>query len=232
MVSKHKPEHGLAELKSFIESVKLDAQALSKPSTETKGVYKKFYILLIFDYLLQGNIQGADERVYAKEAVSDMSHGFFLSCVGLYKPARTSVRSAIENLLRFLLLHRGVDALSINSVFDLFDEANTQFSSEPKQKSRIGKLRGVYKELCKTVHSSSADYMNLEVPFGTMLKFDRKKYQVNVDVVRESCTAFTEILFVEFYDLVLISHHSHRDLISEGVAKSVRREAIENMQEK
>lgn len=230
MASKHKSEHGIAELKSFIESVKLDAQALARPSTETKGVYKRFYILLIFDYLLQKNTQGANERAYAKEAISDMSHGFFLSCIGLYKPARTSVRSAIENFIRLLLLHRGIDALSIKSVFELFDEANVQFSSEPKQKIRIGKLRGIYKELCKTVHSSSADYMNLEVPFGTMLSFDKIKYQSNIDVVRECCSLFGEALFVELYDLVLKSHHTHRDHISECVAKSVRREAVDRMQ--
>lgn len=230
MASKHTSEHGLAELKSFIETVKLDAQALTKPSTETKGVYKRFYTLLIFDYLLQGSIQETDERAYAKEAVSDMSHGFFLSCVGLYKPARTSIRSAIENLIKFLLLHRGVDVLSIKSVFELFDEANTYFSSEPKQKSRIGKLRGIYKELCKTVHSTSADYMNLEVPFGTMLSFDQNKFQSNIDVVRECCNVICEILFVEFHGIVLISHHTHRDLISEGVARNVRREAVGKMQ--
>lgn len=230
MASKHKSEHGLAELKSFIDSVKLDARALSKPSTETKGVYKKFYSLLIFDYILQENILAAIEKAYAKEAVSDMSHGFFLSCVGIYKPARTSVRSAIENFIRFLVLHRGVDALSIRSVFDLFDQANSQFKSEPRQKTRIGKLRGVYKELCKTVHSSSADYMNLEVPFGTMLRFDQEKYQSNIDVVRECCSVFGEILFVEFHDLILKSHHTHRDHISDGVAKSVRQEAVEKMQ--
>ncbi|WP_065332190.1 hypothetical protein [Tritonibacter mobilis] len=227
MSSKHKPELGLKELKSFIESVKLDATGLSGAHTDTKGVYRKFHALLIFDYLLQENLEDKDQSTYAREAISDMSHGFFLTFIGLYKPARTSTRSAIENLIRFLLLHRGVDAMSINSVYELFDEAKSSFSSNAAQLKRVGELHGIYRELCKTVHSSSADYMNLEVPFNTMLAFDEDKFSKNRDVLRESCKAVGELLFIEFNHLVQSAHHSHKDILSDSVSGSVRKEARE-----
>lgn len=227
MSSKHKPDLGLKELKSFIETAKLDASALAEVNSETKGVYRKFYALLVFDYLLQETLQDDDQKVYAREAISDMSHGFFLTCIGLYKPARTSARSAIENLVRFLLLHRGVDAMSINSVYELFDEANAIFSTDRKQLGRIHQLRSIYRELCKTVHSSSADYMNLEVPFNTMLTFDRDKFAANRNIVRDSCKTAGELLFIEFNSLVQSAHHTQKDILSDSVSSSVRKEARE-----
>ncbi|MBO9429681.1 hypothetical protein [Sulfitobacter sp. R18_1] len=225
MISKHKPDEGLQELKRFIETAKLDASALRDIDAETKVLYRKFYALLVFDHLLQGSLSDAIQKNYARETVSDLSHGFFLTCIGLYKPARTSARSAIENLIRFLLLHRGVDAMSITAVYALFEEANRTFLADEEQFKRIGRLRSVYSELCKTVHSSSADYMNLEVPFNTMLTFDKGKFSDNRDIVRECCTIVGELLFVEFDSLVQSAHYTHRDILSESVSKSVRREA-------
>lgn len=227
MSSKHKPDLGLRELKSFIETAKLDASALTEVNAETKGVYRKFYALLVFDYILQETLEDDHQKTYAREAISDMSHGFFLTCIGLYKPARTSARSAIENLVRFLLLHRGVDAMSITSVYGLFDKANEIFSPEAKQLRRIGDLRGIYRELCKTVHSSSADYMNLDVPFNTMLTFNKNKFAENRDIVRDSCKTTGELLFIEFNGLVQIAHHTQKDILSDSVSSSVRKEARE-----
>lgn len=228
MTSKHKPEDGLKELRAFIESIKLSTHGLSAPNSEMKVVYRKFYALLIYDYILQKSLQNTEHKAYAKEAVSDLSHSFFLTCIGLYKPARTSARSALENLLRLLLLNKGVDALTITSVFTLFDEANIAFSSSPSQKERIGRLRQIYQELCKTVHSSSVDYMNLEVPFNTMLQFDQDKFLGNIDIIRECSRVFGELLFVEFSQLVRTSHHTHRDLLSDSVSRIVRKEVSEN----
>lgn len=222
MTSKHKPDDGLKELKHFIETAKLDASALSDVDAETKSVYRKFYALLVFDYLLEGSLTDTNQKTYSKEAVSDMSHGFFLTCIGLYKPARTSARSAIENLIRFLLLHRGVDAMKITSVYALFDEINASYSAVPDQLIRVGQLRGIYGELCKTVHSSSADYMNLKVPFNTMLTFDETKFIENRNIVRDTCNVVGEILFLEFNGLVQSAHHSQKDILSESVSKTVR----------
>lgn len=227
MRSEHKPEIGLETLKRFIETTKLDATAFVDANSETKGLYRKFYALLVFDYILQKNLQDGNQKIYAKEFVSDLSHGFFLTCIGLYKPALTSARSGIENLVRFILLHREVDAMSITSVYSLFDEANKTYEDDSEQKKRIGKLRTTYKDLCKTVHSSSSDYMNLEVPFNTMLTFNEGKFSENRDIVTYICKVAGELLFVEFANLVQSSHYKHNDILSESVSKSVRRESRE-----
>lgn len=222
-----KPEAGLAELKQFIETAKLDASALNNINDEAKLVYKRFYALLVYDHILQGNLTCLDQKTYGKEAVSDMSHGFFLTCIGLYKPARASMRGSLENLVRFLLMNRGVAALKITSVYDLFDAANAEFDKEPKQKARIGTLRSLYKELCKTVHSASKNHMNLEVPFNTMLQFDQVKYDMNLALIRDCCKVSGELLFIEFNELVERSHHSQKDILLDSVARTIRKEARE-----
>ena len=227
MSSSHKPDTGLEELKIFIEAAKLDASALAELNAETKRFYRKFYALLVFDYLLQGNLVEDDKKNYAREAVSDISHAFFLTCIGLYKPALTSARSSIENFIRFMLLCREIDAKSITAVYSLFEETNSMFAKSYSQKKRIGELRRLYSELCKTVHSTSSDYMNLEVPFNTMLTFDNSKFKTNRDIVHDICKVSVELLFIEFNDFVQSSHHSLQDILSDSVAKSVRQEARE-----
>lgn len=231
MSSEYKPDVGLQSLKSFIETAKLDGGALVNPSNETKAVYKKFYSLLIYDFYLQKTLKCKTQKTYAREFTSDFSHGFFLTCIGLYKPARTSLRSGIENLIRFLTLHRGTDAMSLHSVYELFDEANKIYVCEDTQKKRISGLRSIYKELCKTVHSSSADYMNLAVPFNTMLKFDEEKFAGNCKIIRKSSQLAGELLFIEFDKLVREAHHTYKDILFDSVSKSVRKE-IRVQQEK
>ncbi|MEH6740922.1 MAG: hypothetical protein V7695_20605 [Sulfitobacter sp.] len=226
-ISNQRPEAGLSELKGFIETAQLDASALSNIDSATRAMYRKFYALLVFDDLLQEKLTDEDQRTYGKEAISDMSHGFFLTCIGLYKPARTSLRSSLENLVRFLLLHKGIDALSITSVYTLFDEAKLTFAGNASQKRRLGLLYSHYKELCKAVHSSSKDHMNLEVPFNTMLQFDAGKFAANRNMVKDCCTIAGEMLFIEFNEHVQSGHHSQRDVLSDSVARAVRREARE-----
>ncbi|WP_340244771.1 hypothetical protein [Sulfitobacter pontiacus] len=223
MASKHRPEDGLKELLQFIDSAKLDDGSLSLSDPKTKSMYKKFYALLVFDHILQEKLTIEDQKTYAREAISDLSHGFFLTCIGLYKPARTSARSGIENLARLFLLYRGVDATKITSVYELFDSLNEIVSGE--QLKRVGSLRSLYKELCKTVHSTSAEYMNLEVPFNTMLRFDEDKFSLNREVVYNACKIAGDIMFIEFDSFIQVAHHSQRDLLSDGVSKTVRREA-------
>lgn len=223
--SEQRPEVGLASLTEFIRSVRLESAAIAKPTAQTKLLYRRFYALLVYDYLISGSDLSEDSKLYAKECFSDLSHGFFLTTISLYKPALTSVRSSVENCIRFSLLLNGSDATKIESVYELFDVANVLYASRKQQKARLNHLRGIYRELCKTVHSASSDYMNLNVPFGTMLIFDDEKFDENQKVLSDVCHFVGELLFIELNSLVRKCHHKHQDILSDAVAKSVRREA-------
>lgn len=226
-MSKHKPDVGIDELKSFIKSVRIDVSGLDESAEAVKQLYKKFYAILILDFALQKSLSDGPKKTYAREAVSDISHGVFLSLIGLYKPARTSLRSGIENFVRLSLFLKGVDALKVKDVTKLFESANEAYKDDANQKNRIGSLRSIYVELCKTVHSTDEEYMNLNVPFASMLVYDRDKFKYNNKNAVECCKKMVQFLFVESADAVQGLHHSLRDTLFEAVPKAVKAEVRE-----
>gem|GEM_PF-4419112 len=226
-MSKHKPDAGITELKDFIRSVQIDVSGLNESTDVLKRLYKNFYSILIVDYALQASLPEGAKRSYAREAISDISHGIFLSLIGIYKPARISLRSGIENFIRLAILIKDVNALEIKDVSGLFEKANQIYNNDVSQKRRLGDLRSVYVELCKTVHSTDTEYMNLSVPFSSMLDYDRKKFEYNSSQATECCQKIVQFLFVEVADEIQKLHHSLRDTIYDSVPKSVKAELRE-----
>lgn len=227
MASKANPEVGLKELRAFLDSVKLNTNSVDANDAKTKKFYKKIFALLLFDYIIQSSSLSDEVKEYARESASDISHGSFLTFVNLYKPSRVSLRSGIENLLRYLLLTKGVDSPKIKDVYSLFETANRLFKENESQKKRIGLLHGYYSELCKSVHSAGSSYMNLKVPFNKMLEFDEKKFSENRKILHETISIVCEVLFIHNHNLVEEAHHSHKDILADSVSKLVKKEARE-----
>lgn len=222
-----KPNAGLRELRDFLEGVRLSVEAVDEQDTETRRLYRKFYSLLIYDFLLDNESDEDTVSLYARESISDISHSFFLSFIGLYKPARVCLRSGIENFVRYILLSNRVDALAITYLPTLFAEVKSIYADRASQRARFDVLRSLYAALCQTVHSTGEEYMNLNVPFSSLLIVDPNKFAVNRELLLKVCGAIGEIMFVDQQGLIAKAHHTLRDTLSDNVPPSVRREVRE-----
>jgi len=103
------------------------------------------------DLSIFGVSVGTNDSVYVhlSETVSDVGSGLFCCIQGAYKPAHMALRSSIENFLRFGAGVTSATALSIPSVYQLFEVArDAAMFRNPGDKHLLDTLKNAYSELC------------------------------------------------------------------------------------
>jgi hypothetical protein len=193
-----KLDQDIAEIVAFVRKLRFSSQISHSDQTKTqfKNAYKYFHAMLVWGLVAEAlpSDRGSTKN-YFREVQSDLAYALLLTLMQYYKPARSSLRSGIENFIRVLLLDRGVDVSKILTVYTLFIEAKKIFSSNQSVKKNIEQLQSLYGDLCKTVHSVKPDYMSLEVPFEKLGIFQSGRFGTNLTTVRSAAEAMNQGIF-------------------------------------
>ena len=214
-------DNNIAEIESFLTKFRT-----SPPKLEGlfKTQYKQFHSLLIWGFCYETDINVSEtEKLFFKETLSDLSHSLFLLLLNLYKPSRFSIRSSIENFVRAILISRKIDVGSISTVHGLFDEANLVFKNHEEIKNRIGELRGIYSELCKSAHSVKIDYLSLTIPLNQITDFDQKAYTDISKVFLSVCRLINQITFLIHHDIISLAGHRNSDALNDSIPNALKR---------
>lgn len=219
-----KPAEALADIRAFIEKLQLDGASIDPDSKAARTLYRRFHGLLIWHHL--GGRAEFDEqtRTYLHECVADASAAYFLTVVGLYKAARASLRSSIENVYRVVVAEAGEDLAEFDSVPSLLEKAK-EVSKTLNQNVRIGTLYGLYGELCLTVHSASPEYMSLKVPFEALVERSQSDADGNFVMLDSAFKTMNDLLFIELAHYLHLIDYKNADLLRDAIEAVVKGEA-------
>lgn len=220
-----KLETDLAEIESFLEDFKASTPIISDKlyKDKVKYSYKQFHALLVWGIVFDHFEEKSNKALYFRECLSDISHAYFLNLCSLYKSSRSSLRSGIENAIRVSLLQREIDIANIVSVFDLFAAAKSAYKTDQIVHGHIVKLNAIYGELCKSVHSSSANYLSLSVPFEQLSDFEEEQFLAENERLREVCAIVNQCAFWWWDSKLAVAGHSNEDMVRDAVPRSVKR---------
>lgn len=216
----------LAEIEIFLKNFKASNPNISdRPyAAKVKSSYKQFHALLVWGLVSDKFNDGKLKKfLYFKECLSDISHAYFLNLCSLYKSSRSSLRSGIENAIRVVLFEKEIDVTKIGSVFDLFGEAKSAYKTEGVAQNLILRLNTIYGELCKSVHSSSTDYLSLSVPFEKLSEFNKKQFLAENERLRDVCSIVNQIAFWLWDSKLGAAGHANEDLVRDAVPRAVKR---------
>ncbi len=161
--------------------------------------------------------------VYMKECVSDIGSGLFCCFHGAYKPASMSLRSSVENFLRFSAGLSDPQALKTSSVFELFDLAakTPQFTGAGRKFH--SKLRGVYSELCKDTHTASLDHMAGIHALNHFPKFEPIQFKHWTKQANQVVVSVATVLTLAGPELLLKAHFKTQENIEPIIATKERK---------
>ena len=219
----------MREIEKFLSEISFSTHGLASEAGRSlfKASYKQFHALLVWGLVAEA--QPASSRsfkTYFREALSDFSHAYALTLFNLYKPARISLRSGVENFVRSILLLQGIKADEIVTVYGLFDCIKLHYSSDSTISGRIHKLTASYADLCKTAHSAKTDYMSLTVPFNNILTFQNTKFNGNLGQIRDVSATVNQILFWIWHLELRLVGHANSDLVRDAIPKNLKRAAV------
>jgi hypothetical protein len=219
-----RPADALADIRDFIEKLRLDGASIDPGSKVARTLYRRFHGLLIWHHL--GSRDEIDEqtRTYLHECVADASAAYFLTIIGLYKAGRASLRSSIENVYRVVVAEAREDLSQFDSVPLLLAKAK-DVSKTPNQNVRIGDLYGLYGKLCLTVHSVSPEYMSLKVPFEALVTRSQSDADANFSMIESAFKVMNDLLFIELAHYLNLIDYKNADLLRDAVEAVVKGEA-------
>lgn len=223
------PSTALAEIKSFISSLRLDPSGVDFSSDVARRVYRRFHALLLWELVIDQDSQDPTVRLYCREMLSDLATSYFLNFIGAYKASRLTARGGIENTLRVLTAVRGVNILELNSVPALVSGCKDAWASNVLKVQLIGSMYSLYGELCNTVHSSAIDYMSLRVPFERIVEQDTAQYDDNARLLDSLFHLVGEALFLTFHDLLNLMEFKNADYIRDSVSAEIKRNCLEGV---
>jgi hypothetical protein len=221
-----KLEYDIDEIKNYLSNWNPSCPALDEKvvRARVKSSYKQFHALLVWGLAIEADEQTNKHiDLYFTEAISDLSQAYFLNLCSLYKAARSSLRSAIENTVRVLLLHKGVDIAPLNSVYDMFARVKHEYKADTTCLLLINKLHAFYGDLCKSVHSASVEYLSLSVPFEKLSVYDAIPFFENNDRLRDVSSAMNQCAFWMWSPLLVQCGHKNVDLVLDALPRSIKR---------
>lgn len=204
------------QLKSVSDNQELKSIALK--------TYKQIYPILVWkDVLVNGKDVSNIDSTYIEESTGDISISYFLFIQGFYKPAYNSLRSYIENIIKFLfiLTKKNIGTKYTNR---LYAELK-QHSWSPLCKNSLVNMYASYSELSLSVHSHY-EYISMMKGLQSYPEFNKllaENYQsITTQVVKNSNHLITSILF----DTCQKSHHSQRDCILSALNKTQKKDIL------
>lgn len=200
-------------VKQYIASVRLDVTGLDRPNDNLKLVFKLYKGILIIRLVVsQSNLSDNSKRFF-DETISDISSAIVLTISGMYKPARLLLRGAIESVLRFSIERSGGVSSEADSVTKLIEIAKTSYEDHKVVRGAMGSLTGSYADLCKTIHVTDPNLMELRVPFVDLFEYDQNKFDKNVIAIRIVLSALVPMMFCLSHEWISRIDHGNADAL-------------------
>ncbi len=154
---------------------------------------------------------------------ADLNSSIFCSTHGTYKAANVCLRSSIENFIRYIAGIWITEAYNEMSIFNLFDYSRSVlfFTDES-----LGRLRAIYKELCKYVHSDDSVQCDISV-LAQLPHIDTKQLNLWEEKYSEVCKLFSLIMVTVEPKIFLNSSAAHRDVIGFNLPKKCKGQLME-----
>ncbi len=159
---------------------------------------------------------------YFRESISDIGSGLFCCVHGAYKPAHVSLRSGIENYIRFCAGIFDDEAITTTSVFRLFEVAKKTEAFSGDRSEYYSVLKSTYGELCKYTHSASADYMVGVNALSHFPAIDKKQFcswNSHAELVSRAIFDSAFLLSPALYNE---SHYKVKEVLDGLISKSAR----------
>jgi hypothetical protein len=153
------------------------------------------------------------QYAHLMEAVSDVGSGLFCCLHGAYKPGHMSLRSSIENFLRFAGGAFDPKALQTTSVYTLFALSKNTPAFANTNASYLIQLRSMYVELCKFSHSATLAHMAGIHALAHFPSFDEPAFQGWIRMAKECMTAMMAVALLGQPSLYSGAHFSAREVL-------------------
>lgn len=227
---------GHADLQNYLEAYELMQVAqLREHKRQLKALYRHYHAVLVWHAHLTRSstphLTAAEYKTYflfLEEAVSDLCQALFLWSHGLYKPSCLILRSSVENFFRSIGLYERQAILGITSVYELVEVIRNVpiVQSSSTTKILFEQMHGVYKTLCRHVHTSDKNHMALITAVGALPTFDKAKANTSGKHIRNQCQLSNGFLCFMFSKKLRKFHHSDRDSVLDALRPSIRREVM------
>ncbi len=159
---------------------------------------------------------------HLRETISDVGSGLFCCLHGAYKPGHMSLRSSIENYLRFASGRFDKLALTTTSIYDLFDIAKKTEPFNGCRKHYLDQLRSSYSELCKFSHSATLEHMAGIHALAHFPSFDEKAFQIWQTFASTCMNAIATVTLLGQPSLYLNAHFSAKELLDQLLPQAAR----------
>lgn len=216
------PGKALLEIKEFLAGFTIDVNSPDFSSQNARQLYRRFHAVLLWEIPVDHDEIDATIRLYSRECLADLASSYMLTLMGGYKAARLGLRGAIENAIRVFTAASGQDVLVINSVYDLVESCKSHWATTPLKVQTLTNLYSLYGDLCKTVHSSSVDYMSLRVPFETIMQFDKNEFARNASLIDSTLKSIGEGYFIQFHQLLHKIDFKNADYIRDSIEADIK----------
>ena len=144
-----------------------------------------------------------------------------LTALGFYKPARLSLRGAIENVMRSALVLMGQSPANI-SVSQMFEDVKSH-GDYLCAASAISQLKDCYATLCRTSHTVDVKFMAQKVPFAELIEKDSKKFDANLSIFTKVSASFCALFFVMKPESLAKLTPDMQDLVHREVPKAIKK---------
>lgn len=154
---------------------------------------------------------------------SDLNSSIFCATHGTYKAANVCLRSSVESFIRYIAgiwITAVYDEMSIVKLFD-YSRGVLYFTDES-----LGRLRAIYKELCKYVHSDASVQCDISV-LAQLPHIDTEQLNLWEEKYSEVCKLFSLILVTVEPKIFLNNNATHRDVIGFNLPKKYRGQLME-----
>lgn len=209
---------------SFVDGQKLTAPFISL-NGPLKAGYQNYLALLLIRHASTKIVIGEESRKYFDECMSDASYALYLSIVGMYKPARLSLRGAIENSLRFLSTSEGIsiENISVTNLFNAVEALDRTSLGEDSFK----KMKKLYTKLCSTIHTVDINFMAQKIPLGSLIFHEEKEFQENISTFTQTMHSISVLVFVFLREVLPKLDASQQDFVNRTIPKSVRKAMLD-----
>lgn len=190
-------------------------------SDALEASYKKFLVVLLQRHGAHKTALHDGARSFLDEAASDLSYALYLNALGFYKPARLSLRGAIENILRFSLKQQGVDPKPL-SVSGTFDEVKNHVAYATAASS-ISTLKDCYAKLCRSSHTIDIQFMAQNIPFSDLVESDKGKFDSNLSDFGKVSGSICSLLYIACPEAITKLTPEQQDFVRGQIPKSIKK---------
>lgn len=191
------------------------------PNDAVRSAYQKYLAVLLMRHGSHKTALFAGAREFLDETASDLSYALYLSALGFYKPARLSLRGAIENSLRFALKQKGLDIAGI-SISQLFEQTK-EYADYAPVCSAISLLKDRYSRLCRTSHTIDIKFMAQRIPFTDLVEANKSKFESNMSDFAKVAGAICNLFYVVAPEAITKMSPDQQDMVRSQITRIVKK---------